>query len=296
MHKLEFKALGTTWQIQILEPIDEPQIVFNEIQKVVTEFENTYSRFRDNSLITELNIKRVLQKPPAELIQILELAQKWYKLSGGEFNILIGDYLERTGYNPELNFVENDLQKAQIGNPLTDIVLEACMIKLLGQSKIDLGGIGKGFLVDKLRDLLRFKYSIQEFVINGGGDLYFGSKKESQTFYLQHPTNPDEYIEQVQLQNQALCSSSRLERTWTSPNTKNHFSHLVDQNLNTKNQPIAQSYVITNDCVTADIIATILCLKGLDYDWIELMKQKLNQTLEIFVIVEDQLIHISNSQ
>lgn len=54
---------------------------------------------------------------------------------------------------------------------------------------IDLGGLGKGWLIDKLSDLLRNE-GYKEFLINGGGDMYVSST-EKQECYIEHPRDTE---------------------------------------------------------------------------------------------------------
>ena len=291
----KFTALGTKWCIIINNQCQNKSFIYELLQSHVLEFENKYSRFKNTSQISLLNQERSLINPDAELVEMLELAQKWFELSGGIFNVLVADYLEKSGYNTELNFQSQNLETAIIGNPLTDICIEDNKITLQGNSRIDLGGLGKGFLVDAIKDLLREKFGLINFVINAGGDIYFSSEKETKTFYLNSPFSADEYISSVELQNQALCSSSRFLRAWTDKNSGQKFNHLVEtKTLEKMNiEFVTQSYVIANRAVIADILATIICLKGLNTDWIKnIQTQFPEQNIIVYAVARQELITI----
>jgi FAD:protein FMN transferase len=268
---MQFNALGTNWEIllQVNQSIEE------ELLKTVYEFERLYSRFDNNSLVSQLNNNRVINNANAELIDMIKISQKWFKISNCKFNILVGDYLEKSGYNQQLTFSDYEIKSAQIGNPITDIIIDNSTILLKGNSRLDLGGVGKGYLIDKLKNIL-LNHRIQDFIINGGGDIISYSL-EPKKFYLRHPFIHDEYIQEVMLHNQALCSSSSIVRAWqTMEGAK--YNHLINHD-----NTIIQSYVIASDSLTADIVATTVCLgcDNIQFENITIYEVKQDQELGI---------------
>ncbi|MBC7471710.1 MAG: FAD:protein FMN transferase [candidate division SR1 bacterium] len=250
---VEFQALGTKWSLGFKENIDNSAI--KEATAIIKDFEMRYSRFESDSLVSKLNNMRSIPYDK-HLIKMIEIGKYWYIHSNGLFNILIGDKIEKSGYDQELSFSDINIHSAIVGDPIKDIIISENTIKLLGKGKLDLGGLGKGYLIDLVKDFLIYK-KVTEFTVHGGGDIYHHSPV-SQVFYLEHPLNKGEYIDTVSIKNQALCSSSNIKRSWISTSGIN-YSHLIGSRL----EPV-QSYVIAKDCVTADIVATICCLEGVE--------------------------------
>ena len=52
-----FEAIGTKWQIDILEPIEKERsdALLLRIKERIAEFDKNYSRFRSDSLVTEMS-------------------------------------------------------------------------------------------------------------------------------------------------------------------------------------------------------------------------------------------------
>ena len=72
--------------------------------------------------------------------------------------------------------------------------------------KIDLGGIAKGFAVDRAIEALR-RHGIAEGLVNAGGDLSaFGPRV--QAVDIRDPRQPDHPMCRVELRNAALASSA----------------------------------------------------------------------------------------
>jgi thiamine biosynthesis lipoprotein len=220
-----YDALGTKWWIELFETIAEERltIVKDDCEAFATDFEANYSRFKSDSLITRLNTQRTLSKPPTELIEMLRYGKELYLQTDTKFNILTGHIQEAKGYDADYSFVDSDTIPLP-GNPITDLNVTADEISLSGISKVDLGGFGKGYLIDQLAQRLQTKHKVQFFLINGGGDIFATSNKgQPIPIRVEHPTNPKRFGSTTLL-NEAFAASSRYKRKWhTSSGEHNHI-------------------------------------------------------------------------
>lgn len=252
------EALGTIWLIEIFDVIDDQKarLIYDETVSFLTTFNNTYSRFRDDSLLTILNNQKQLQTPPTDLVAMLTLGQTWYQKTAGVFNIMVESELVRRGYDAEYSFLEKVGESFALANPITAINITPDAIKLQ-TGRIDLGGLGKGYALDRVAQLLR-TLGIKYFLINGGGDIYATSDNDSPiTIYLEHPLTPNTYLGETTLHNEAFASSSPHKRRW--PGQKNQLTHLVQTNT-AKIIEIDATYTKAVTAVEADILATTSAL------------------------------------
>lgn len=115
----------------------------------------------------------------------------------------------------------------------------------------------KGFLIDKIYDFLISK-NIDEFIINGGGDIRFFSKSNTYTeIALEHPINPNLAIGIYRLQSgKSICASSRVKRVW-----KGH-SHIIDLSSKSSSDEFIASWVVADNATIADALATIALLSN----------------------------------
>jgi len=87
-----------------------------------------------------------------------------------------------------------------------DIVLEKnCTVRFRQRVIIDLGGIAKGFAVDRAVEALK-RMRVSSGVVNAGGDLrVFGLKSE--VIHLRHPVEPMRPAGAIKLRERALATS-----------------------------------------------------------------------------------------
>lgn len=252
-NKFTFSALGTTWWIEIFDQLEAERltIIFDDCQAFVSAFENNYSRFKADSLISKLNTNRVFQNPSKEFKEILSYGKSMYVRSNTHFNLLTGHIQEANGYDAEYSFIGTETAPAA-GNPITDLLIAEDQIELLGDSNIDFGGFGKGFLVDMLAKRLQTEHGCEFFLINGGGDIFVTSNNDKPiTIYLEHPTKEKTGIGTTPLKNQAFASSSPFKRTWKTSNGTQ--SHIIGETRLT-------SFIKADSAADADVFATVSLL------------------------------------
>lgn len=280
-----FPALGTLFWIEIFESdAYSVEVTLLETIKMrlcdeIRRFETSYSRFNDESTLSLLNRERVVLYDE-DLSTMLTLAEKMSVVTGGVFDIFIKEKLEEKGYGMQgVDMEKNGEEKSFISSDEKSIILH-------GNKGVDLGGIGKGYLIDKLTRILRDEYSVPYFLINGGGDMYMTSKGgEDVTVYLEHPTHHDEYIGTVTLKNKSFCSSSSFKRVWKYQGKEvNHFIG--------EGEVWAASYVIGDTAGITDMFATVACILSAKKE--ELARIAKELLLEYMVITKNGDVYKSD--
>ncbi len=222
-----FEAIGTHWWIEIFDDISDEKLEATKgrLELLCSKFNQAYSRFRPDSYISVLNENRVLENPPTELVRILTYGKQLYLRSETTFNFLTGHILEARGYDATYSFIPKDEASQEICNPLTDLTITEYKISL-ECGKVDLGGYGKGWLIDKIKDDLLI-HDVYHFLINGGGDMYATSDLNNQAIriYLEHPTEAGKYLQETTIKNQGFAASSPFKRNWKHHNKE--YTHIV---------------------------------------------------------------------
>lgn len=265
-----FQALGTVWYIECFENIEDYRKleIKHYLEKYILDFQNKYSRFLHDSILNKYNRGEVELDCDEDLKNMIEMGEQFKIETDGIFDINIKDRLEEMGYGK--------LEKNNIRN-------------------IDLGGIGKGYLIDKIKNILEEKFNLKYFLINGGGDIYLTSDNDKEVeLYLQHPVEENKFIGSIKIKDRAFCCSSSFKRSW--------IQNGVEQNHFISDRPvIAASYVVGDNATEADVYATVLCILSDDKEKLErIMKNKniKNKKLEYLVfdknadkIVSDNFIY-----
>lgn len=253
----EIKALGTVWWIEIFRDLspETTQVIYDDLCGFINEFENKYSRFKPDSLVTLLNNEKNLKHPDLMTIDLLRMGQDLYKQTDGLFNILIGEILENRGYDANYSFTLKE-QIITVPNPTTDLIISKDNI-ILSSGRVDLGGFGKGYLIDLLVERLKNNFQENYFLINGGGDIYATSDNNKPIeIYLEHPIEKNTFIGTTTLLNQGFAASSPHKRQWKIKDKV--YTHIVKTEGNNPAEiDMDGTFIKAENATRADTFATV---------------------------------------
>ncbi len=257
------QGLGTTWWIEIFDEIskESEQVVYDDLFAFITHFDSKYSRFQSESDISILNDTRHLLKPSRETLDLLHYGLTLYHETNGVFNFLVGEKMVQTGYDALYSFTPKG-DSVLTPDPTHTLTLHEDKI-LLTLGQIDIGGYGKGYLIDLIAARLTDKHGLKEFLLNGGGDMYATAEHgKPLVIYLEHPTIPNTYVAQTTLFYEGFAASSTHKRHWE--NNGKTYSHIID----TKNGESSLSglgvFVKAPTARAADAWATTLVISAPD--------------------------------
>jgi thiamine biosynthesis lipoprotein len=152
--------------------------ILKELWQKIDQFEQRFSRFLTTSELTKIN-KRAGQKIKISepMAMILRASKKISSETGGIFNPFILPNLVRAGYDRSWT---NQLPVPQLDASqlvsADEININGNTLTIPTQSALDLGGIGKGYLLDQLVTFTapkfpNFWFSLGGDIIAGGHDL-----------------------------------------------------------------------------------------------------------------------------
>ncbi len=242
----EFDAIGTKWRI------DSPQVGTNSLQDAVRAridaFDQTYSRFRTDSLVWKMSQYPGAYQLPPDGGKLMKFYQRLYQLSGGKVTPLIGKTMEQAGYDKDYNLVPKKLTPVIGWKDALAYTQQCITIKKPGVL-LDFGAAGKGYLVDIIATMLR-GFGHDEFVINAGGDIWV--EKEPKQVVLEDPNDIERALGYVEVGGRAVCGSSPVRRTW------GEYHHIIDPTTLKSESTIKAVWVIADECMIADGLATAL--------------------------------------
>lgn len=251
MTKYSFGATGTTWFIELSK---NTNITKDEIERFVADLESQYSRFRPYSLISTLNRDHLLEYPPDDLIEMLQLGLQLQQLTDGRFNLLSGTILEQRGYDKNFSRLESNVKSHDL-RTLGSFTVESSRVSIPSGTSIDLGSLGKGFIVDQLCEYLEAQDE-PFYIVNAGGDIRMKVDKQTK-FFLESPFTTKEAIGEIMIEsNAAIASSSNNRRRWKT-DRGNTYAHIVEAG---NEGTIAGTYVYAASALIADAASTALFL------------------------------------
>ena len=245
-----FDGIGTGWEISTPGPLSPA--LRTSLLAEVERYDSTWSRFREDSLVTRISVAPGQYGFPPEATALAGLYRRLYTLSGGAMTPLIGESLERLGYDPHYSLQPRGEAAPP---PDWDAVLKWHGTSLCTTSPVvlDVGAAGKGQLVDLLAALLR-SHGVADFFIDASGDL-LNSGSEPVQVALEHPYDASRAIGTVPLGPRALCASASNRRAWGDG-----LHHVLDGTTGAPVRTVVATWALADSAMEADALATALFL------------------------------------
>jgi FAD:protein FMN transferase len=190
--------------------------------------------------------------------QVLDVALVLHRRSHGVFDIAVAPALQKLGLLPRYHAdAESGLPETATSDAIE--LLPRNRVRFHHPSmKIDLGGIAKGFAVDRAIDCLREHHQTSGLV-NAGGDLAtFGESTEM--IHIRHPLSPSSLLCKIVITNAALASSARLFNPMDSSDTL--LSSTITPVTQQPVTEIAGATVRAPSCMVADALTKIVMITG----------------------------------
>jgi FAD:protein FMN transferase len=233
---------------------------FDEIARI----EELISTWRETSELSSLNAAaaRGAVSPSPELFELLAAAAEWSRQTGGAFNPLVGPLIEawRTrdeGALPGPASLARAREQAAPANLVVD--RDRATVRLLGGARVEEGGFGKGYAIDRAVSLLRdagVPYGVIDF---GGQVTLFGLRRPVEVA-VAHPEMRDEPFLSLLLASGSVSTSSGSEKTFEVGGRT--FSHLIDPRSGEALPPRGSVTVVHEEALAADILSTALYILG----------------------------------
>jgi len=236
--------------------------------EAVAQVHRLMSFHDDDSDVSRLNREAWLRpvKVDAWTFRVLEAAVELHRRSKGIFDIAIAATLQNMGLLPR---PDGDPPAAVDGRLFDSIeLLEDLMVRFGHRDvRIDLGGIAKGFAVDRALEVLR-GFGLASGLVNAGGDLAaFG--REPQTIHIRHPRDPRRLMCRVEITDEALASTARRFDLLSSAETTG--SAIIDPATGKPTDVIDGATVRAGSCMMADALTKIVMICGTEaIEWLEL--------------------------
>lgn len=286
------EALGSQIEIFLPKTTKNNNKIFDSCFEELLRIQNKFSRFNENSNLNKLNknLNR-WQKIDEEFLYLIKKSLEIQKNTDRYFDITLKSTLENLGYDQTYSF-----QKKKISNFLkikskikflffSQVKINEKQSEIYLRKEIEFGGIGKGYALDKVYDIIN-RNNVKNFLINAGGDIRCKSNGEKEwIILLQHPNDLNKVIGEININNLAIAGSAPSYRKWNS----NH--HLINPKTNLPQKSVKSIFVLANTGLEADTYATALFVSGFE-NAIKISK-KLN--LEILVISSENKIYKSDN-
>ncbi len=262
-------AMDTDINIHISADGDVREL-FSLCERLIYSIEDKLSKTRTCSDVYRLNAgERV--KCDEVTLAVLERAQTAYELSDGAFDPTVAGLVEMWRKCEEINALPSE---DRLAAELSRVGFERLHIEngetwLETGTKLDLGGVGKGYAETAVAELIKenaHAFGVRGFMLDFGGMVgVFGEKANGENYRvgLRDPDNAKKNRGRVELAEGFVSVSGDYERYVTVGGEKYH--HIIDPKTGYPAQNGLRSVtVISDDGATADALSTALFVMGLE--------------------------------
>jgi thiamine biosynthesis lipoprotein len=263
-------AMGSQLRVAVWTS-DEPAAVA-AIEHLFREFdrlESLLSVWKDTSDVVRLN-KAAGMVPVAlnaDTINVLEAAQDASELTRGKFDITFGALADIWKFDHDQDNTVPDRTAIEKRLPLVDYravqVNAAKGMAFITRPgvRVHLGGIGKGYAVDRAVDLLRAA-NLRDFLIQAGGDIYAAGTNNGTPWKLglADPRGDHSAFAALEVRDGTFSTSGDYERFFVKDGVRYH--HLIDPDFGEPARGCRSVTIVTNRAVTADVLSTGVFIMG----------------------------------
>ena len=260
--------MGTFVEVKIVAQEESPEEVIRGVDEAFSlarRLEKMASIFYPESQLNKLNVSRELEVDP-ELYALIKTAKDMSRLTGGEFDVTVTPILKADGFYRDMS--EEVLGKIPdtlegVGWENIELSDDNITVTLHKGAWIDLSGIAKGYIVDRMAQLFRDK-GLDFFLINAGGEISCGRKPLDASWRIgvRRPAE-QEVVLTLGLTDISVATSGDYENVEDDKITGEVVSHIIDPLTEKPIKEMPSSVtVITTSCTRADALATGMMAMG----------------------------------
>jgi thiamine biosynthesis lipoprotein len=283
------RAMGTKFEI-VAYGLDRTRLAeaataaFEEIDRL----DRQMSHYSETSELTYINCHAasaevIVEK---ELFDLLKLSLDYSRATGGAFDITIGPLMKAWGFFKHQGRLPGPSElkslMARIGAEHVRLNEQARTIRFDREGmELDLGGIAKGYALDKAAQVLRDSGVTSALITSGTSTITAIGAPPGQTAWrveVRDPLDPSRRATSIELKDGAVSTSGCYENTFKAGGKT--YCHIMDPRTGYPIEQMLSATVMTRRGVDADALSTTLMVMG-----VERAKSFLNQRTDIRAIL-----------
>lgn len=263
--------LGTYINIKLYDKSSDD--MFTDMFAIINDIEEKMSINIEESEVSKIN-KNAGKEPVKvsdETFEVIKRGEYYSNLSEGHFDITIGPLVQLWGIGsesakvPSQKEIDEAVSKIDYTKILIDEKEQTVLLTEEGMV-IDLGGIAKGYVADKIAEYLKSK-NVNSAIINLGGNIFaLGSKTTGENWGIgvQNPFDArGDYFAVLKVSNKSIVTSGVYER-FLEVDGKTYHHILSPFNGYPVDNKLMSVTIIADNSIDADGLSTTLFILGKD--------------------------------
>ena len=233
------------------------------VEKVMSDYDPTSQLSGVNQRAYESQAK--VSEP---LFEVLVTAVEYSKKTDGAFDVTIGPVVDvwrkaaKEGRKPTDEELAAAKEKVGYEKLILDAENRTVRFAVEGM-RLDLGGIAKGYAIDRAIEAMRSRGAIGGMVDVGGDIRCFGRRKDEMQQWLVGLQNPEvegDLLLKLRLNDTSVATSGDYRRFVLIDGQR--YSHIFDPAMSTSAQDLTSVTIIAPTAMQADILATAVSVMG----------------------------------
>jgi thiamine biosynthesis lipoprotein len=271
-HKRALSMLGSPFEMIVeAKDIPEADTYIDMAIAEVSRLENLISDWIPTTPVSEVNRNAGIKpiKVPQEVFDLVQRSIKISELTSGAFDISYASMDKIWKFDgsmtamPTPEEIKKSVAKVGYKNIILDTKNNTIFLKEEGM-KLGLGGIGQGFIADKIKALLISK-GVVAGIVNVSGDINTWGKQlngEKWKVAIKNPLNKDKIFATFPLEDSAVETSGSYEKYVTFNGIR--YSHIIDTRTGYPATGVISVSLFAKSTEFADALATGVFVMGVD--------------------------------
>ena len=262
-------VMVTVWADDELAVARASEAAFEEIRRL----DRMMTTWLPDSEISRINAAaglgpRTAVKVSDETFAVIERALAVSKASHGIFDITVGSFAglwkfdeDMDGTLPDPAEVKRRVKLVNWKDVIVDRKARTVRLRRKGM-KITLGGIAKGYAVDRMAAVLE-RAGFSDFIVQAGGDMYVSGSKDATPWVvgIRDPRGPREAMFAVApVRDHSFSTSGDYERGFVKDGVRYH--HILDPRTGQPARRTRSVTIMAKDAFTADAYSKVLFILG----------------------------------
>ena len=250
---------------------DDPEagrLALEEVFQEAARIDRLMSTYKDESEISKINRDAAQGEVVAgdELFGLIRRSLDISVLTRGAFDITydsVGQHYDfRSRQRPDVETIE--AERAHIDYRLVKLDQVTSTVRFLEQGvRINLGGIAKGYVVERGIDILR-RRGVQNAIVTAGGDSRLLGDRRGRPWMvgIRDPRKEGEVAISVPLADEAISTSGDYERYFEEDGVRYH--HIIRPSTGEPANGVHSATVFGPDAVITDALSTSVFVMGVE--------------------------------
>jgi thiamine biosynthesis lipoprotein len=249
--------MGTRIYVQLwAEDASKGNEAIDAVMAEMRRIDELMSHYKPESELSQIN-ERANREPvqvDKELFDLIKLSTYYSQITEGAFDITYASVGYLYDYPKHVHPTEAQIKSALPGvnwrNMLLDEGQHTVRFEHPGM-RIDLGGIGKGYAVDRGVAILKAR-GIDHAVVTAGGDTRIIGDHMGRPWLvaIRHPDNPQKVVTRIPLSDAAMSTSGDYERYFDEDGVRYH--HIIDPHTGHSASKVRSATVIAPTATQTD--------------------------------------------